>query len=774
MHRAIIKNLHPFYKPDDDGDVDINDLLFGGSSPSLSSEDAFAVPEIEGLDSLTGDDLDAALAALLAADGESSPLAPVQPAPELESDDEPESSAPAAPAPATEAPPAPAQEIPAATEAPEESADEPQGLGGGADIDALLNALGGGDDTESLSGAAPGQPDDMLSRMLAADEKADSNLELKDTNIAPNITVLDEDEWSEFHFDPGTPGGVGGGTAAEAFASGGLSRPRSAPRRRKKKVPLKKRLAAMSVPKFVAASFLILVLILGSGAGVIFGIRHVYAARLETALASAHLIPVTQPGYMANYSLFIPVNEVAVVGDSRFFLRRMTVGQRGTLLHFDDVFDPADYSIVLLDQDGNFHMRIAGDFEYDLAAYPDRRGTVLQFAPVSSETEELTLYIQEPTTGEVAGFYFTFGDEPVLPAIVHVNFQMPLIEDVGDRFVIADAVFSNTGSEIVYLSRLDPLLGAIVFDWDGLRMREGARTPFANRPTPTEFIFPEHNRMLGRITYGPVRNLEVGVFLNFSDVYVSYPVPRGFVDIPALFRDEEQYQQRIPLGSHTLVLERMGAQGPFVILVFHGLDEYGQRVQTEIVADLVIQTDSGPIVIRGQNFFSPREVGTDLFFDTRDHGLDVIRASDMRLDVSAVQVRVAEATVNFYLEDHDQLPHPQREAVEEAIRNAFDTRLAYRSGIHGFPAISGFTSDVLNNQAVMRHYTPITVPGAEVMFDSHILAGAFAYENVFLAVVEEEWVLEYGGIFTSTRNTHQVIARLVEDSWVIVSNRVVS
>ena len=78
MHRAYIKNLIPFYKPDeeDGGELDINSLLFGDldddkSSSSFTSTDdtdLFSVPELEGLDNLSGDNLDAALAALLDAD----------------------------------------------------------------------------------------------------------------------------------------------------------------------------------------------------------------------------------------------------------------------------------------------------------------------------------------------------------------------------------------------------------------------------------------------------------------------------------------------------------------------------------------------------------------------------------------------------------------------------------------------------------------------------------------------------------------------------------
>ena len=808
MYRALIKNLHPFFKPDDDdGDLDINAMLFGNSSDDTSStsdEDLFAVPEIDGLNDLKGDDLDAALAAMLAADNQE-PETPSSLAAAdtsggsdsfdsslslIDSDDSEEID-----------PLSAIQQVSARAPAPARIEDDDEdlssfldnALGGssggigtdaGADIDALLASLGGGDDSAPLSGAVP-EPEiqeevniesmDLIDRMLAVDKKADSTISLKDIGESSDTAA---------RFDPfADHADIAGLADDEADAE-----PKEIVKPRVKK-SFKQMMATLPASKLIAAAAVVLIIILGSGVGVAMGIRQVYAARHEYAMATAHIIRLSQPVNVPNDVHFITTNQLVNLGSiggfggQDFFLRRIALGQRGTFLFFEDVFNPDDYYFVLRDQNDNFFMRITNDIEY--CYYLDRRGTTLQFSPLRPDTSGMVLYIQErvPTIPGVPGtqtFHFTFEESLSFPAAVHVNNHIHLFGVEGavgsEQLTIAHAVFSNTSSEIVYMVQYAPDGGSITFGDDGIRIRDGARIPVPNRLAPMEFAFPEFGRALGRITFGPVRNLDSDVFLTFRDVYRSHPLSGQDIDIQALFRDALQYEQRIALGNNTLVLERMGVQGPFVILVFHGLDQYGRRTQMEIDADLLIHTDDGIISIRGQNFFSERAVGTDLFFNTVGHGLDVIRTADLSLDVRSVNLRVAEGVVDLNLNNHNLRAAPLRTEVEYTIKSAFSYRLAYRSGILGLSNIRGFSTDVLHDRAVMRLYTPLSMPGNDTltMYDVHIVVGAFVYSDLFLAVVEEEWVVQYDGLFSSIRNTHQVVLRQVEDNWIVVNNRVLS
>jgi len=775
LYKTQIKNLRPFYKPaGDDDSADINAMLFGDLPDDSESEDEAAakVPSFDAIDGLGGDDLDAALAAMLAADNEEKSSVSEAPS----QTEEEESSASEAPAQAEEEniwsdSPDPGEDL-----FMDESADESMG---GTDIDALLAALGSGDDTEALSGtnplledelksAEPGNeadPDDVLQHMIDMDQKADADFIPQDMGAASQ--VKDGIEWTNLRFDPDAdPSLIDESARAAAMAAvGGRRRLKI-----KKKIVRLNRLSHMSMMRFMTVSVVILVIILGSGFWAAASIRRVYAARIEEAMTQARFIQLVQPENVANYSHFVNLNEVASVDGREFFLRRISFGQHGTHIHFADIFDPGDYIFVLFDQDGNLFMRLTQDFEYGL---PRQRGTTLQFGPLLPTTREITLHIQGQN--EAQAFYFILENGPEFPAAVYVNNPVPLVEGIEDRFLIVDAVFSNTGSEIVYMIRHDPARGSMTYRREDIRMREGGRNPAANRLMSVHYDFPEHNRTLGRITFGPVRNLDMGVSLNFMDLFTSYPMPNRFLDLPALFRNSPEYEQVIPVGGYHLVLERMGIQGPFVIVVLHAHDENGRRVQTELVATLVIETSDGPVVIEGQNFFSERYVGTDLFFDTRAHEVSVIRAGDLQLEIEAIEIHLDEARVSFYLDEQDMQPASRRVDAERDIEGAFVSRLAYRAGILAFEGIRGFSADVLDNRAVMRHYSPVTVPMGETraMFDARVVAGAFVEDNVFLAVVEEEWMLEDEGVFSVIRDIHRVTARLTEGRWVVTGNHVI-
>jgi hypothetical protein len=188
--------------------------------------------------------------------------------------------------------------------------------------------------------------------------------------------------------------------------------------------------------------------------------------------------------------------------------------------------------------------------------------------------------------------------------------------------------------------------------------------------------------------------------------------------------------------------------------------------------ELTIETEDGPVTLTGQNFSI--DIGTDVAFDTTGHGILSISPSDLSLDVQAVNMRIAEAgaaiqmdTSNFYMTE-------SRQAVERFIAYAFMSRLNYMAEIVDFGGVRGFSNEVLSNRALMRHYSLFTASEEiQPLFDARVLLGAFVDSNTFLAVVEEEWVLEDNGIFTTVYNKHLVEAELIGYDWIITHNRVI-
>jgi len=820
LNRAFIHIPGPYFKPadasgsDDDEITDIDQLLFGDAAPE---EEPAKESEID-IDSLGGDDLDAALAALMAADDEESGV----------NQDIAEEAAvieEVAEEPQSEEETAPISELDKATDEIDEMSellnldegetdvpeDEPSS---GADIDALLASLGGGDDSRSISGSAPVEPeadsaggadidallaslggaddsqsisgsapvtdididlpkelnaaDDLLERMLAHDAEEDKSLELNKPKPTPATAVYDDDdEWGEYLYNPADgldPDERRARREAEAAA------------RRKaknKKLPLKKRILAMPVKKLITAAAAVVILILATGGGIAFGIQQVYAERAERALAYARFTPIESPVNVANYSHFIQVDKIGYLRGREFFLRRVALGLRGTAFTFDEVFDPDDYTFILYDQDGNYFGRMRQDMDY---THGVRTNTTLMFSPVRNSTRELILVIQERGYQEVFSFYFLLENGPGFPAAVYLNNPVTLFEGgsngAGGRIAIADAIFSNTGTEIVYMLYDDPEFGMITFDRQNLDLREGGRNTGVNMSEPIEYAFPRQNRVLGRKTFGPVRNLDSTVNINFSDLFISRPMPASHIDIFGLFRDTPEDEHVIPIGDHTLVLERMGTRGHFVLFILHGTDEAGNRVRTELEVDLTVETEGGPITISGRNFSI--DIGTDVVFDTSDYGILSISPSDLSLDIQAVNMRIAEATASIQMDTHNFHMTETRQIAERSITNAFMSRLNYMAEIVDFGGVRGFSNEVLSNRALMRHYSLFTASeDMQPLFDARVLLGAFADDSTFLAVVEEEWVLENNGIFTTVYNKHLVEAELIGYDWIITHNRVI-
>jgi len=821
-----LKYTQPFLAKDDD---DINAMLFGNNPPEEDNN--------LNLEGLAGDDLDSALAALMAADdfssgntettAETEIINPTEPVETPESVDNTETIENIETSEIVE----PAEKIEpiASTEEPESTLDpilgieEPEeqyAVTGGIDLDSLLASLGGDDSlggtasvTEELILPAVDNPeesaDDILARMIAMDEQEDEAL---NAAVAAPIKAAPEDEWSEFYYDP-TAEEV---DPAEIEARRKAASEAYAAKRRAANKTLKQRVLEWSWPRIIATAATILLFIVGSGFAVAFGINQVYAARRDHALAIAYRIPISQPVSVTNDNHFINIGRSLQVGETEFILQRITAGNTGTAFHFANTFNPDNYVFVLYDQDDVLYKQRALNLDYILLNASGSRNAVLEFSPLDRNTTRFVLHIQEITSGITENFSFVWEDRLTKPRSVYMDTPKPLFPGTDENFVISNAHFSNISSQITYLRHTNPMDGDIIFRGDAIRMHEGSRSLTPNMPEPFEVFFPEFDVTLGTLSFGPVRNLDSNIRLNFNDVFVSYPNPSDVVDIIGLFRNEPQYQQIITLGNHNLVLERMGTHGPLVILVFHAINENGNRIRAEINADLTIRTETGNIVIPGDNFFSEQAIGTDLFFDTRPYGITEVSAADLSITVNSVDIYSTEASLFMQMQYYGEQPaDSRRQLVENAIESAFTSRLAYKAGIYGFGSITGFSQAVFNDRALMRHYTPITIgitqqldqaaldeihalmdeeqmlnhvhdddgmlliltegpQNFRTMFDVRVTAGSFINNNTFLAIVEESWVLEYLGHFYVRSNMHRATLQLQGNQWIITQNEIIS
>ena len=92
-----------------------------------------------------------------------------------------------------------------------------------------------------------------------------------------------------------------------------------------------------------------------------------------------------------------------------------------------------------------------------------------------------------------------------------------------------------------------------------------------------------------------------------------------------------------------------------------------------------------------------------------------------------------------------------------------------------FEDITGFSEEVLQNQALMRHYSPITVVNQDfaTRHTISVLSGEHTSDDIFVATVEEEWIIQVRNSITGFNHTHQVKLQYIDGKWIIIYNRIV-
>jgi hypothetical protein len=210
------------------------------------------------------------------------------------------------------------------------------------------------------------------------------------------------------------------------------------------------------------------------------------------------------------------------------------------------------------------------------------------------------------------------------------------------------------------------------------------------------------------------------------------------------------------------------------VLVLHGKNERGQRLETRINASLTVETDDGVVVLEGISFANSE--GSDVLFDIRGNfgRLFGIPLSQYRLTIHSVEYRIPGFTVPISLMQAVPEQDYFLEMAETFVRSAFMSRLDYKSQRISRNEIYGFSQELLNDRSLMRHYVPVggeSVP----MYTAEVVSGVFTEDWLYIAVVEDEWVLGVGEGMTYLRNTHQVTAmRRPDNTWVIIRDEIIN
>ena len=518
--------------------------------------------------------------------------------------------------------------------------------------------------------------------------------------------------------------------------------------------------------KLVLEGLYLAFIIIGLGGTVAFAARTIVSAR-ESEELIAHYTLINLSDESTNNANFIFINEMFTLSGENVALQKISADRLGSTFHFEGSFDPDDYIILLYDQNYVLYHRHKAD-----TPYKPGENTILRFDSFYAGTQFLTLFIQHIETRETVNLYYQFERAPLVSHPVYLYEPVELL-DFEPAIKIERAIFGSSGTEITY-SMFGTSRSRGILDGSNeapFTLRE-LMSPIATfSHTPAEYFFGANNLILGKMFFAPVNNRSGSIGLELANVSYSLQIPDTFIDVRHLFTRGPGSGQTIYVGENKLVLEGMDTQGRFVVLVLHSEDPSGERIQTDIDAVLVINTDDGPIVLQG-DCRSIKE-GSDVLFEMSEEiraAVVGVPASQYDLIINSVSYLLPQMTVLLDLEEGRTEADIRVSSVEMAIWEAFMSRLDYKSGIGSIYDISGFSPRILNDRVMMRNYSPRGT--SEVpMYAAKVTNGLFIDRYVYIAIVEEEWaVIDEWDNVEYYSNTHRIRAEFGGDGWDIIED----
>ena len=638
------------------------------------------------------------------------------------------------------------------------------------EFDDMLKSLGMSDEEEPAEPESQPLPDAedggdvnfedldaQLEALMKADEEADDNFEpMEATPLVSTRSIYDA-------------GGVieEGGEAAVVYSK----EEAEAARRKESKKSL---FSQLTVKKLLIAGFVLFIIFVGGGATAVLASR-VVAEQRGVVAAMSHFTPISIPENVANNANFIPINQQITVNGQNMTLSHIALGYTGSYFYFNEVFNPEEYAIILFDQARHLYVRQGFDLNPDPVL-----GTILRFDAIQPSTSFLTLFVQDLETLDYAQFYYRFVGPRTMGAPVYLNRPITLLpqSEASDGLQINHAVFSNVDSVFYYSFAGDVNSVGLRHRGDVYSTFLRLRDNFTSLKVLTEMQaaaeFPCSGAMIGRATFGPLMSLDSSISLTLRDLYYVFPEP--YVDIPMRFlagRDQSN-PHTIETGPFRLHLEAIGQQSYFFIVVLHGTNEAGTRLPARVEASLRIDIGRGEYVVIPAYMVNVSTEGSDVVFNLRPYVGQIrnVHIDHYTLILHTAEFAVPEVTVSIDLARYtSHLPGTRRSNAVLAIESAFNARLAYMSGEIARHSITGFSPELLADEAVMAAFAPRTLT-RRPMYNTTVVAGDFIDNYTFLAIVESEWVNGEGRDTEFIRTVHRVVAHSFEGRWSVSSDEI--
>jgi len=320
---------------------------------------------------------------------------------------------------------------------------------------------------------------------------------------------------------------------------------------------------------------------------------------------SATVILASQPAMAVNNNNFVFVDTTRTVGDTDFHMSRMLIDSSYTVFYFDGDVNWQGYNVRLADGNGA-EIGVRNSF------FTDRIGNRLEFDPINFDTNMLHFTISNTETNEAATFQILLDGSLIVMPTRHLLNRVTMITDDGMPVVITGGHFSSAGNVLYYYIDTYGMQGSVHFD--SAFVVQGSSNTMARNNQMYKLY---DDRVIGRLEFDALPTIGGSFNLRLAEVYQVYSVGTGF-NVMGLLNNNLESQIRIPVGTNTVILERMARirteQVNMYIIPLHGLNEEGVRVETRPIASLTIFNSQGASrTVEGIVRSGPQ--GSDISFD---------------------------------------------------------------------------------------------------------------------------------------------------------------
>lgn len=497
----------------------------------------------------------------------------------------------------------------------------------------------------------------------------------------------------------------------------------------------------------------------------------------ETEKKKSQSTEIKQPTFKSNSANYIYISQNAEFDGMSFRIEKMLVDSTATLFYINKKINVQNYDIILTDNKGEMYTM---DLSFIQSSEPkeDSNETILRFEPLNLNVKNINLAFYNPDTSERINFKFDFL-EPIAETPIRYAFDKPIKYKNSDISVNIDhAIFSSSGSRIDYTIKSNSDNYTIDYGTgeykNSVILEEGGISVRKSKNHPSSYFFNDGNILLNRMDFRSIGNLNNKVYITFKDMFKRYSYNK---DIPSSSIGKDGYV--IDIDNYRIVIEGMAVFGNRYVLVYHAEDKNipfdeknpnANRVEAQLKADLVFSSDSGmEAVFNG--VCKSANYGTDMLFDIGTQYAGFAAMGSAKIRVEAILISIDDATIELDLSKESTKTEKKRKEAESDIVDAFEGRLAYKSGIKDMESLSGFSEELVKTDTFLADYSPYDL-SENPFYSAQVITSAIV-DGKFYGVIQEEWKGVVGIKEIHFHRTHKVTAQKGDLHWIVTGDNVI-